>query len=81
MADAPTHAIAAFNAPFTPLFTGDVRIPVQGGFNTRGQIALQQSNPLPLQVLDVVPEVLGGDEPNQKFPTRARGKNGQQGQQ
>ena len=81
MVAAPTHAVAPFNAPFTPLFTGDVRIPVSGGFNTRGQVALQQLNPLPLQVLDVVPEVLGGDEPNQKFPTRARGKNGGQGGQ
>jgi Ubiquitin-activating enzyme E1 FCCH domain len=80
MAAGPTHAVAAYNAPFTPLFTGDVRIPISGGYNTRGQVALQQLNPLPLQVLDVVPEVLGGDEPNQKFPTRARGKNGGQQQ-
>ncbi len=74
MVDAPTHAVAPFNAPFTPLFTGDIRVPIPGGFNTRGQVAVQQLNPLPLQVLDYVPEVLGGDEPAQKAPARQRGK-------
>ena len=28
-----------------------VRIPVPGGFNTRGQVAIQQLNPLPLRVM------------------------------
>ncbi len=74
MVDAPTHAVAPFNAPFVPLFTGDIRVPSPGGFNTRGQVAIQQLNPLPLQILDIVPEVLGGDEPAQKAPARQRGK-------
>ncbi len=74
MVDAPTHAVAPFNAPFVPLFTGDVRLPNPGGFNTRGQVAIQQLNPMPLQILSIVPEVLGGDEPAQKAPARQRGK-------
>jgi photosystem II stability/assembly factor-like uncharacterized protein len=79
MVDAPTHAVAPFNAPYLPLFTGDVRVPIPGGFNTRGQVAVQQLNPLPLQVLDLVDEVLGGDEPAQKTPARQRkGGNEQQ---
>ncbi len=80
MVDAPTHAVAPFNAPFTPLFTGDVRVPIPGGFNTRGQVAVQQLNPLPLQVLDFAEEILGGDEPAQKAPAR-RGKGGNEGGQ
>jgi hypothetical protein len=70
MVDAPTHAVAPFNSPATPLFTGDVRIPTPGGFNTRGQVAVQQLNPLPLQVLDYATEVLSGDKPAQEAPPR-----------
>ena len=66
----PTHAVAPYNSNFTPLYTGDIRLPVQGGFNTRGQVAVQQLNPQPLQVLAFVPEILGGDEPSQKAPPR-----------
>jgi hypothetical protein len=73
MVPAPTHAIAPFNSPATPLFTGDVRVPIPSGFNTRGQVAVQQLNPLPLQVLDYVPEILSGDKPAQEAPQR-RGK-------
>jgi hypothetical protein len=78
MVDAPTHAVAPYNAPFTPLFTGDIRIPVPGGYDTKGQIAVQQLNPLPLQVLDYVEEILGGDTPSQKAPPRGRGGQEQQ---
>jgi hypothetical protein len=70
MLDAPTHAVAPFNSQATPLFTGDIRIPVPSGYNTRGQVAVQQLNPLPLQVLDFVPEVLSGDKPAQEAPQR-----------
>jgi hypothetical protein len=74
MVAAPTHAVAAFNAPFTPLFTGDIRVPIPGGWNTRGQVAVQQLQPLPLQVLDYVPETLGGDDPAQKAPARRQNR-------
>jgi hypothetical protein len=79
MVDVPTHAVPPFSGAATPLFTGDIRVPIPGGFNTRGQVAVQQTDPLPLQVLDYVVEVLGGDEPSQKAPPRQRGR-GNQGQ-
>lgn len=46
----------------TQLYTGDLRI-VGGGdeWNSRGQVAIQQTLPLPLGVLAVMPEVLPGD--------------------
>lgn len=44
-----------------PLWTGDSRIPVPGGFQTPGQVCVQQDYPLPVQVLAFVPEVLPGD--------------------
>jgi hypothetical protein len=43
-------------------------------------VAGQQLNPLPLQVLDYVPEVLSGDTPSQQAPKRER-KGGNEGQQ
>jgi hypothetical protein len=46
-----------------PLFTGDIRIPVKGGFAKPGQAALQQDQPLPLNVLCLVPELDAGDLP------------------
>lgn len=52
------------NAP--SLFTGDVRVPVPGGWDKRGQVAVQQTAPFPLQILAVAPEVLTGDEPEQR---------------
>jgi hypothetical protein len=79
LVDVPTHAVPPFSGAATPLFTGDTRIPIPGGFNTRGQVAVQQSDPLPLQVLDFAVEVLQGDEPSTKAPPRPRGR--QQGQQ
>jgi hypothetical protein len=80
LVDVPTHAVPPFSGAATPLFTGDTRIPLPGGFNTRGQVAVQQSNPLPLQVLDYAVEVLPGDEPSTKAPPRQR-RGGNQGQQ
>jgi len=44
-----------------PLYTGDTRQPVSGGFATPGQVALQQDYPLPMQVLAYIPEVAAGD--------------------
>lgn len=44
-----------------PLFSGDVRIIVPGDWNERGQVAIQQSYPLPANILAVIPEVSLGD--------------------
>jgi hypothetical protein len=72
LVDALTHAIPPFSGAATPLFTGDVRLPLPGGWNTRGQVALQQDQPLPLQILDLVPETLSGDDPSNKVPPRQK---------
>jgi hypothetical protein len=79
MVDAPTHAVAPFGSTALPLYTGDIRIPTPSGYNTRGQIAVQQLNPLPLQVLDYVPEVLAGDKASQEAPKREPPQNGRKG--
>ncbi len=47
----------------TPLFTGDVRVPVISGMNKRGQVAIQNDIPMPSQILDIVREVVRGDLP------------------
>lgn len=44
-----------------PLFTGDVRVLVPGGWNKKGQIAIQQSYPLPLNLTAIIPEYTIGD--------------------
>ena len=55
----------AYNALCDPLYTCDVRTPISGGFQKKGQVCLQQDNPLPMQVLAFIPELLGGDTPEQ----------------
>ncbi len=74
MAAAPTNAVARFNSVTVPLYTGDIRIPVQGGFQTPKQVAVEQADPLPLQILAFVPTLFEGDNPAQAAPKR-----GQQG--
>lgn len=44
------------------LFTGDERMIIGGGWNTEGQMCLQQDNPLPATVLGVIPEITIGDD-------------------
>jgi hypothetical protein len=64
--DAPPAAV--------PLWTGDVRIPVVNGVGKPGQVALMQDNPLPLNVLSIMPEVMSGDIPEQQVKPRAKGR-------
>ena len=68
--DGPNFPLKPYNALATPLRTGDIRIPVQGGFQTPGQVCLQQDYPLPMQVLSLVNEDLPGDTPSVKAPAR-----------
>ena len=68
MVDAETKAAAPYGSTIKPLFTGDVRIPVKGGFSTRGQVAVEQDEPFPLTVLAFIPEIDPGDKPEVKFP-------------
>lgn len=74
LAPAPTPAVAAYNSKTVPLFTGDIRIPIQGGFQTPGQVAVQQDLPYPLQILAFVPTDLAGDTPSQAWPQQQRGR-------
>jgi hypothetical protein len=46
-----------------PLFTGDVRIGVPSDWQTGGQAAIQQTYPLPVNVLALIPEYQIGDTP------------------
>lgn len=63
----PNFQKKPYNATAIPLLTGDIRIPIGGGFNTRGQVALQQDYPLPMEILALIPETLAGDTPSQKM--------------
>ncbi len=74
MAPIQDKAVAPYNSTTQPLWTGDTRLPVTGGFNTPGQVALQQDNPLPMEVLALIPEVLFGDTPEQKWQPPQKGR-------
>lgn len=74
MLAARTHAVAPYNSTTTPLFTGDVRVPLTGGYDVKGQAAFEQTLPLPLTVLSCVSEILQGDIPETEAPKR-RGQN------
>lgn len=70
---APYPYLAAGSlTPPLPLLTADQRAPVTGGFKKPGQVAVQQTNPLPLQVLALIPEVLPGDQAELKTESPAR---------
>lgn len=74
MVDAPIKSVAPYGSTVKPLYTGDVRIPIKGGFDTRGQAAVQQPHPFPLTVLAFIPEIDSGDRPQVKFPKEERGQ-------
>ena len=58
-----------------PLYTGDVRLPIQGDWETPGQIAVEQLFPLPLNVLALIPEIWEADDPEDAVKPRG-GKRG-----
>lgn len=67
MTAVPDKGIPAYvNPSLVPLYTGDVRIPTAGGYATPGQVAMQQVNPLPMQISALIPEELPGDVPQLK---------------
>ncbi len=68
----PDKGVPPYNSNVIPLFTGDVRIPVTGGYNTKGQVCLQQDNPLPMQILALIEEVLPGDQPETEAKPKQR---------
>lgn len=61
-----------YNSNVVPLYTGYNRVPVTVGFDKKGQFSLEQNNPLPMQILAVVSEVLAGDTPDQAVQKRQR---------
>jgi hypothetical protein len=73
MPASPTQLPAPYPSPGTylnpapvmvqPLFTGDVRIPIPSDWIKKGQIAAQQTQAQPLNLLSFIPEVLVGDTP------------------
>ena len=63
----PDKGIPAYNESVSPLWTADSRLPIIGGFATPGQVAMQQTNPLPLNVTALIPEYETGDLPEQKY--------------
>jgi hypothetical protein len=63
----------------TTLWTGDIRIPVLPDWAKPGQIAFQQNNPLPMKIVDVVPEFMEGDIPEVTYaPEQGNGSQGRQ---
>lgn len=44
-----------------PLFTGLARVAIPSNWNTRGQVALEQRYPLPLNIMAMIPEAVVGD--------------------
>jgi hypothetical protein len=57
----PNRRLKTYNGLAAPLFTGDTRLPVSGNMDTRGQVALQQLNPVPMNISAIITEVLEGD--------------------
>ncbi len=47
----------------TCLFSGDVRVPIRADWKKPGQLAIQQNDPLPLNIIAIIPELLPGDLP------------------
>ena len=81
----PTTYQTAAGQTVTKLFTGDIRIPVTADWATPGQVAIQGTPGLPLNVLAVIPEILEGDTadsgysrepPNRGDPGVAQGRPG-----
>ena len=64
----PEGGTPVYGAAYPPLYTGDIRIPVSGGFQRPGQVAIQQTLPLPMNVLAFIPEIDAGDLPQPPGP-------------
>ncbi len=57
-----------YGSTIVPLYTGDTRLPVIGGFDAHGQVALRQRLPLPFNLLAIIPEIWPGDLPQNEEP-------------
>lgn len=73
----PTSYLSPAGQPVTKLFSGDFRANIKADWDERGQTAVQQTQPLPLSVVAVIPEVLEGDTSEQTYSDKQRGNGGQ----
>lgn len=76
---APPTYVSPGGQLVTQLWTGDIR-GIGGGdeWNSKGQVAIQQSLPLALEVTAIMPEVLPGDLPENTYqPRQDQGGEGQ----
>jgi hypothetical protein len=60
------------------LFSGDFRANITPDWNERGQVAIEQTLPLPLAVTAAIVEVLDGDVPEQTYSEKQFGRDQQQ---
>lgn len=72
----PNFSPDPYNSIATPLNTGDIRVPIGGGWATPGQVAFQQDNPLPMQILSIASDLLPGDTPQNQVQPQQRGARG-----
>ncbi len=75
---APTPYTSPAGQTVYPLWTGDIRAVGSGAsWNSKGQVAVQQTLPLSLECLSIEPELLEGDIPELSYSQRPQ-TNGQQ---
>ena len=72
----PSGASTPYKALAPNMYTGDSRAPVFGGFARPGQVALQQDQPLPMQILAVIAELDPGDLPQPPGPVARQRQRG-----
>lgn len=77
MTEGPIKSVPPYGSTVQPLWTGYTRIPASnGGWDTKGQAAVQQASPMPLNVLAFSIDSLPGDTPSAKVPDRGKNTNG-----
>lgn len=72
--EAPASYQTASGGTVYPLFTGDQRALIKAEWQKQGQVAAQQTLPVPLNVLAFIPEIVPGDEPEVGYSQRQRGQ-------
>jgi len=45
-----------------PLFSGDKRVTLRGGWNTEGRVVIEQTQPLPMHVVSLMPQLQTNDQ-------------------
>lgn len=71
MTPLPNAGKAPYNSDVVPLGSSDVHTSAFGGFDTPGQVAVQQRYPVSMNILAFVPDLWPGDEPELQ-PERKR---------